>query len=222
MLPRVRHTERDPRRIERGEEGDQPEPCGWGIGSVWIDGLGDLGDGDGAQQRSEGVLLVVHPCLAAEEPGALHAVRCREGRRLAGVGLRLDRQPGDAHRPCSDHVAEVGQPWFGVRDAPQTRQSFADDAVPSATRYVRAADEGAPGPRLLAHPAHRGAEQPGEAPGVGDLVVGECSIVRVVARRDGLRQPVGSPMVRDRWPVSLDLVALRRQIAADAVGGLAP
>ena len=29
-------------------------------------------------------------------------------------------------------------------------------------------------------------------------------------------------MVRDRWPVPLDVVALRRQIATDAVGDLAP
>ena len=102
----------------------------------------------------EGVLLVVHPCLAVEEPGTLHSVRCGEGRGLTGVGLRLDRQTGDAHRPCSDHIADVGHLWVGIRDTPQTRQPFADDAVTSAARYVGAADEGAPGPRLLAHPTH--------------------------------------------------------------------
>ena len=110
MLSWVRHTERDPRRVERGEEGDQPEPRGGSIGSAGIDGLLDLGDGDRAQQRRRG-RAAGRPSVSRRR-GTRRPARgpVREGRGLAGVGLRLDRQTGDAHRPCSDHIADVGQP----------------------------------------------------------------------------------------------------------------
>ena len=103
--------------------------------------------------------------------------------------------------------ARVGEPVVGLGDAPQPGQRLADDAVAAAARHGRAAHERSPRTGLLADPAHLGAEQPGLPAGVGELGRGERLVVVALGERHGLGQAVGDPVVGDRRPVVLDVVA---------------
>ena len=87
---------------------------------------------------------------------------------------------------------------------------------------MRAPDDHAPRPEPLAHPPHLRTEQARLAPRVGQLGGGQRLIGPPVLECDGLRQPVGGPVVGDRWPEVLVDVAPRREVCADAGRGLAP
>ena len=112
---------------------------------------------------------------------------------------------------------ESVQPVVGLGDAPQPGQCFADDAVAATARHGRAAHERAPRTGLLGDPAHLRAEQAGLPAGVGELGRGERLAVVALGERDGLGQSVGHPVVGDRRPVVLDIVATRGEVVADAI-----
>ncbi len=106
--------------------------------------------------------------------------------------------------------------------APQSGERFADDAVAATARCERAAHHAPPRPGLLADPAHLAAEQRRLPAGVGELGVGQRPIGVALGELDGLGEPVRRPVVRDRWPVALDLVPAGGQVVADAVSRLTP
>ena len=168
------------------------------------------------------MLLVVHACLALDEPGALYATRRRERSRFRRIDLLVDRHAGDAHRTRTDRVTHVGHRRLDDRHPPQTGQPFADHAVPSPAWLLRTANGRAPRTGLLAHPAHGRREQARLATCVGHLVVGERAVVVGITRCGRIRQPVGRPMIGKRWPLIFGDVALRSHVGTDAIGDLAP
>ena len=92
----ARHAERHEQRVQRGDEGDAPQPLD---GASRPRSVGASTIGDRAQQRRDGVLLVVHPRDVVDEPGAV-------GQRIGGlvVALHLDGEAGDARRPLGERL----------------------------------------------------------------------------------------------------------------------
>src|SRR5215218_2334082 len=167
------------------------------------------------------MLLVVHARLAVAEPRALDPVGSGRARGVLGAGLLAHRQPGDAGGALGDRPPQLGQPRVLLRRQPPTGESLVDNAVPAATRHVAAAYESTPRPLSLAEIAGLDAEQLGLPPRVAQLVLGQRRAAPP-GELDRLGHAVGGPVVGDRRPVVLDLVARRRQVGTDAIRRLAP
>ena len=128
------------------------------------------------------------------------------------IGPRADRGAHVGHRRLDD------RPPATARSAPSPI-----DAVPAAAWLLRAANDRAPRTGLLAHPAHLAART-GPPGGVRRPARRRSAAGRGRASRERRRlgQPVGRPVVGERRPVVLDVVALRRHVCTDAIGDLAP
>ena len=159
--PGARDPERGPGRVERQHQHGGPQPARRPV----VAGPGRpsrrLDDRDRSQQPGKRVLLVVHAGLAVEEPGALHPLRPGGVRGVLGVGLRLDRQPGDAGGAFGERLPQVGQPGLRLGGQPPPREGLADHAVAAAAGRVAAPHQLAPRPETLGDPPRLDAEQPG-------------------------------------------------------------
>ena len=224
--PGARDPERGPGRVERQHQHGGPQPARRRV----IAGLGRasqarpfarLDDRDGSQQPGECVLLVVHAGLAIEEPRALHPLRPGGVRGVLAVGLRFQRQPGDAGGTFGDRLSQVGQPGLRPGGQPPPREGLAHHAVAAAAGRVGAPHQPAPRPETLSDPPRLDAEQLGLAARVVHLVLGERRAA-TFGELHGLGRAVGGPVIGNRRPVILDLVARCRQVGADAVRCLAP
>ena len=136
--------------------------------------------------------------------------------------LDLDRPAPAMHSARSASGARiVVEAVVGLGDAPQPGRAphRRRRSRRRAACVPRTSDP--PRPGLLADPAHLAAEQPGLAAGVGELGVGQRLGPGRARGTHRLGQAVGDPVVGDRRPVVLDVVASRRQVVADAIGDLA-
>ena len=116
------------------DECQQPQPPRRCV--VLTDDRLRLDDRHRAQQRRDGVLLVVHPALCRRRTThrphgrdvVRHPPRCRRG-------LCVDRQRGDATRPLGDPACGRRRTTsVGFGDEPQPSQCLSDDAVATAPR----------------------------------------------------------------------------------------
>src|SRR5262245_30729753 len=107
------------------------------------------------------MLLIIHPGDSVAEPRTFDFRRRDEARCFGRIRLRSDCQSRVADRALRDLLTEIGQSRVGFGNAPQPRQSFADDTVATAARNWVATDDLPPGPEPLADPSHLAAEQLG-------------------------------------------------------------
>ncbi len=167
------------------------------------------------------MLLVVHAGLPIAKPRALHSLRVGSVGGILRVGLGAHGQSGDAGGTFGGRVLQVGQPGLLARGQPPPGESLVYHAVPAAAGHVAAPYDLAPWPGALGDQPRLDAEQRGLAARVVDLLFGQ-RLAAALGELDGLGHAVGGPVIGDRRPVILDLVARRRQVGADGVRGVAP